>query len=241
MSKTLFTTDYYWYPRDPVWRLSVADGAFVWIECYTRSNHDDCYEDCFDLIAEHYPGAFVPVGKEHEVDPDFRPEEGLVDHTLTEHGWIASWEWTYGLVESSDVRHLRHALDHLGTMTDPDDITCALRNLAVVVKAWPNDETYRLFDANEFGLVQVWGAVEAGYWLMSHYHEGQHSEGYEALSALSEVFTPGPHSERDTCTDPEKDEEGQLEDIGAMLYAKWAALFRGDSATSLHGYLQGDK
>jgi hypothetical protein len=82
-------------------------------------------------------------------------------------------------------------------------LTQAIDLLARLVNDCPaNPETgdnSQLWAIGEFGHCSLDSLIVAAYWHYSHWHEGQWSDEYRALSALSDVFKPGMTSgpERD--------------------------------------------
>lgn len=78
-----------------------------------------------------------------------------------------------------------------GTL-DYDRVTDALIKLANTISDTETDET--VWSIGEFGECNLGDLIVGAYWHFTEWHSGQWSKGYEALSALSRIFSPGMSS-----------------------------------------------
>lgn len=97
-------------------------GAYGWTRLHVyASSIEHALEECGAWLAEHAPGLITKPGSDEyndlmreaceesnlawpvpdgieDLEPYWRAEESaLTDHTRTESGWIASWEWGIGI------------------------------------------------------------------------------------------------------------------------------------------------
>ncbi|MCP5006544.1 MAG: hypothetical protein GY941_21780 [Planctomycetes bacterium] len=77
-----------------------------------------------------------------------------------------------------------------------DRLTSAITRLANLITDTDTDEN--LWYIGENGYCSLSDLISGAYWHYTEYHCGQWSDGYAALSALGNVFSPG-------MTYPEKD------------------------------------
>jgi len=86
-----------------------------------------------------------------------------------------------------------------GTL-DYDRVTDAIIELANAVHSYdfdPDSDGYEIWDIGEFGACSLSEFIVGAYWHYSEWHAGQWSNGYAALSALGQVFSPGMSSSED--------------------------------------------
>ena len=74
--------------------------------------------------------------------------------------------------------------------------------------------TGEIWDIGEYDEVGLFDLIVGAYWACADAHEGQTSGAYEALSALSDVYTPGAG---ETGPEPDSGEEMAYEQILAEL------------------------
>ena len=75
-----------------------------------------------------------------------------------------------------------------GTL-DYDRVTDAIIGLANTLADTETDEN--VWYIGEFGACCLGDLIVGAYWHYTEWHSGQWSKGYEALSALGRVFSPG--------------------------------------------------
>lgn len=78
-----------------------------------------------------------------------------------------------------------------------DRITDGIIRLAVMVQETETDD-FTLTDIGENTECCLSDLIVGAYWHYSHWHGGQNSKGYKALSELSGIYSPGMESEPET-------------------------------------------
>ena len=91
-----------------------------------------------------------------------------------------------------------NASDALHRIDDPlsdnyQGITDLLIRLANKLSETETDESVWWWEGR--GDCSLSDLIVAAYWHYTHYHEGQNSKGYQALSALSDIYSPGMECE----------------------------------------------
>ena len=99
----------------------------------------------------------------------------------------------------SSIKRLYRAIDASVFCTtgnlDYDRVTDAIIVLANSVHDFPmSDDGYEVWDIGEFGNCCLSDFIVGAYWHYTEWHAGQWSNGYAALSALGQVFSPGMSS-----------------------------------------------
>lgn len=102
----------------------------------------------------------------------------------------------------SSIKRLYNVIGQSVFMTtgnlDYDRVTDAIIDLANAVDNFElSDDGYKLWDIGEGGACCLSEFIVGAYWHYSEWHGGQWSKGYEALSALGQVFNPGMSSVED--------------------------------------------
>ena len=106
-------------------------------------------------------------------------------------------------IQLRHIRRLYNVIDNsLFTTTGQLDygrITDGIIELANSVHNYDGDND-DLWSIGEMGICDLSDFIIGAYWHYTEWHAGQWSKGYEALSALGQVFSPG-------MSDPEPDNE----------------------------------
>ena len=103
------------------------------------------------------------------------------------------------VVTLSSINRIYRAIDAAVFCTngnlDYDRVTDAVIVLANSVHDFPmSDDGYEVWDIGEFGSCCLSDFIIGAYWHYTEWHAGQWSNGYAALSALGQVFSPGMSS-----------------------------------------------
>ena len=97
---------------------------------------------------------------------------------------ISNIKKLYDLIEKS-------VFTTTGTL-DYDQVTDAIISLANAVHGYPGDNDDLWYMEGQYTCLADF--IPGAYWHYSEWHAGQWSNGYEALSALGSVFSPGMSS-----------------------------------------------
>jgi hypothetical protein len=87
-------------------------------------------------------------------------------------------------------RVIDRSLFYIDGNLDYDRITDAIITLSNAVNAYDGDSEHMWNTIGEFSPASLPDLIVGAYWHYSEWHNGQWSKGYEALSALGDVFSP---------------------------------------------------
>ena len=94
-----------------------------------------------------------------------------------------------------NIKRLFCVIDNSLFMTtgklDYNRITDAITKLSNELHHAPEEELEHILYIGESGNCYLPDLIEGAFWHYSEWHSGQWSQGYAALSALGQVFSPG--------------------------------------------------
>jgi hypothetical protein len=92
-----------------------------------------------------------------------------------------------------DIERLFKVIDRslftISGSLDYDRVTDAIISLANAVNDYTGD-TDEIWYIGESGCCYMADLIVGAYWHFTEWHDGQSSKGYEALSALGQIFSP---------------------------------------------------